>query len=95
MELGQVWTQGDHRDVQGCQAGWETWASHATTWKFTTVQCLSSILTDEHFSWATSTLFLFQIVNSFNCMSLVLSHATSYEVELDGVTSTGLQVDMK
>lgn len=59
MELGQVWTQGDHRDVQGCQAGWETRASHATTWKFTTVQCLSSILTDEHFSWATSTLFLF------------------------------------
>lgn len=53
-------------------------ASHATTWKFTTVQCLSSILTDEHFSWATSTLFLFQIVNSFNRMSLVLPYAMSY-----------------
>lgn len=53
-------------------------ASHAMTWKFTTVQCLSSILTDEHFSWATSTLFLFQIVNSFNRMSLVLPYAMSY-----------------
>lgn len=64
--------------MQGCQAGWEMRASHATTWKFTTVQCLSSILTDEHFSWATSTLFLFQIVNSFNRMSLVLPYAMSY-----------------
>lgn len=78
VELGQVWAQGGHWDMWGCQAGWEMRASHATTWKFTSVQCLSSILTEEHFSWATSALFPFQTVNSFPCLSLVLPYATSY-----------------
>lgn len=62
---------------------------------YTSVQCLSYLLMDQHFPWATLLLILFKKINSFNCMSLILTCATSYQVQLDGMISTGLRVGIK
>lgn len=77
-EIDQVGMYGDHKDLCGSRLVLDSVGiSRDDLEVYNSVQCLSYILTDQHFSWATFILFLFK-KNSFNCMSLILTYAMSY-----------------
>lgn len=73
--------EGGHRVSAAAGLCWALWASHLEV--YNSVQCLSYTLTAEHFYWAAFVLFLSQIINPFNRMSLILADATSDKVELE------------
>lgn len=77
-EMDQVGMYGDHKDLCAARLVLDSVGILRDDLEvYNSVQCLSYILTDQHFSWATFILFLFK-KNSFNCMSLILTYAMSY-----------------
>ena len=70
---------GDHEDRAGSRLVLASVGiSHDDSQVYNSVQCLSYILTDQHFSWATFILFIFKKRNSLTCMSLILTYVMGY-----------------